>query len=85
MKARDAALEKDGVLLQQEMLKAQQIAATKDGDTSKYLDEVTKLEILNEVEPLKLQVKLSTCSSQVIKMYGGVVHWIVSIRLLCPL
>ena len=50
MKARNAALEKEGVLLQQEMLKAQQIATTRDGGSSEYLDEVRKLEILNEVE-----------------------------------
>ena len=63
MKARNAALDKEGVLLQ-EMLKAQQIDATRDGGSSEYLDEVTKLEILNEIELLKLHVKLLTCSSK---------------------
>lgn len=68
VQARNAVLEKECVLLRQERSKAQQSAVTKAGDSIEYLDEVTKLEILNEAEPLKLQVKLLPCSCQIIRM-----------------
>ncbi|KAG0628986.1 hypothetical protein M758_1G068000 [Ceratodon purpureus] len=59
IQARNAVLENEGVLLRQDMSKAQQIDLTKDGDSNEHLDEVTKLEIINEDEPLKLQLLLS--------------------------